>query len=201
MIAFIQGRVDSLTENSAILDTGFMGFEVFMTRRDLDRLSTGSHIKAYTHFQVREDAMQLFGFLRQEDRQLFRLLIAVSGIGPRGAIGLLGAMSAEELRFAIFSDDAKTISQAPGIGKKTAQKLILELKDKVDLTEGLDQPAQEGGFEGGVAKDMNVFRKEAIEALVALGYSSTEASRAVSQVPEPEAQDVEMVLKAALKHI
>ena len=134
MISFIKGYVAETTENSVILETDSIGYEIFMTGTAIEETSRmQDKIKIYTYFHVREDTMQLYGFLSRDDLEMFRLLLNVNGIGPKAAMGVLAAITADELRFAVLSDDVKTISRAPGIGKKTAQKLILELKDKLKL--------------------------------------------------------------------
>ena len=145
--------------------------------------------------------MQLYGFLTKDDLQIFRLLLGVNGIGPKAALGILAALSADELRFAVLSDDVKTISRAPGIGKKTAQKLILELKDKLKLEDAFEAKLAHG--EADTDAEVSSFdgSKEAVEALVALGYSSTEALRAVRKVTDVSPDDVEGILKAALKNL
>ena len=144
--------------------------------------------------------MQLYGFLSRDDLEMFRLLLNVNGIGPKAALGVLAGLTADELRFAVLSDDIKTISRAPGIGKKTAQKLILELKDKLKLEDAFEKKLaheQEAtNLSGSVLHDG---RQEAVEALVALGYSSTEAMKAVRKVNDVSPDDVEGLLKAALK--
>lgn len=203
MIAFIRGTVADLTESSVIVDAGNIGCEIFMTSGDLNRLALGMEVKLHTFFHVREDAMQLYGFLAKDDLNVFKLLLGVSGIGPKGALGVLSGISADELRFAVLSDDVKAISRAPGIGKKTAQKMILELKDKMKLEDAFETklshqeelPAAESGG------DLPDGRQEAAEALMALGYSSTEALRAVRQVKDVPLDDVEAILKAALKNL
>ena len=199
MISFIRGTVAELTENSVILESGYMGFEVNMTGNALAQLHIGQEVKLHTYFQVREDAMVLFGFFRKDDLQMFKLLLGVNGVGPKAALGVL----ADELRFAVLSDDVKTLSKAPGIGKKTAQKLILELKDKLSLEEAFEQKLANEQADATVATagtGMTDARQEAVEALVALGYSGTDALRAVRKVPDEEASDVEAILKAALKN-
>ena len=137
-----------------------------------------------------------------EHRTSVVLVIGVNGVGPKGALGILSGISADELRFAVLSDDVKTISKAPGIGKKTAQKMILELKDKLKLEDAFEMKLahqQEEAAEG--ASDLRDSRQEAVEALVALGYSSADALRAVRKVPEDvPADDVEAILRAALKN-
>ena len=146
--------------------------------------------------------MQLFGFLSKDDLQMFRLLLGVNGIGPKAALGVLAGLKADARRFAVLSDDAKTISKAPGIGKKTAQKLILELKDKLKLEDAFEKKLaheqEAAAISGTIILDGS---KEAVEALVALGYSSTDALRAVRKVTDVPPDDVEAILKAALKNL
>lgn len=201
MIAFIRGIVADMTESSIILEAGNIGYEIFMTSSAMDRLlRTGEEVKIHTHFHVREDAMQLYGFLSKDDLQMFRLLLGVNGIGPKAALGVMSGITPDELRFAVLSDDVKTISKAPGIGKKTAQKLILELKDKLKLEDAFElKLAHEHAVEGSAS--VHDGHQEAVEALVALGYSNTDALRAVRQVTDVDAEDVEAVLRAALKNL
>ena len=142
--------------------------------------------------------MCLYGFLNRQDLRMFKQLISVSGIGPKGALGVLSAMTPDDLRVAIISGDAKAISRAPGIGVKTAQRVILDLKDKIDMADVL--PAQFAAAEGPEISAGGV-AKEAIEALVALGYSQTEANRAVGKVEVSDDMTSEDVLKASLKHL
>lgn len=202
MIAFVRGTAADMTENSVIVETaGGIGYEIYMTGTDLGRLHIGEQVKIHTYHQVREDAMLLFGFSSKDDLSMFKLLLCVNGVGPKAALGVLSAVSADELRFAILSDDVKTLSKAPGIGKKTAQKLILELKDKLKLEEAFElKLAHEQEAAGGVSGEPSDGRQEAVEALVALGYSSTDAMRAVRAVTDVPADDVEGLLRAALKN-
>ena len=201
MISFIRGTVADLTETSVIVESGYIGFEINMTGNALAQLHIGQEVKLYTYFQVREDAMVLYGFFSKDDLQVFRLLLGVNGVGPKAALGVLARITADELRFAVLSDDVKTLSKAPGIGKKTAQKLILELKDKLSLEEAFEQKlANEQAQTTVAAAGMTDARQEAVEALVALGYSSTDALRAVRKVTDVDPEDVEAILKAALKN-
>lgn len=145
--------------------------------------------------------MKLYGFRTKDDLQMFKLLLGVNGVGPKAALGVLAGITADELRFAILSDDVKTLSKAPGIGKKTAQKLILELKDKMKLEDAFELKLvheQERAAVG--AGEVSDGRQEAVEALVALGYSSADALRAVRKVTDVSPDDVEGLLKAALKN-
>lgn len=131
MIAFVRGTAVDMTENSVIVEAGGIGYEIYMTGTDLSQIHMGEEVKIHTYFNVREDAMQLYGFRSKDDLQMFKLLLGVNGVGPKAAVGVLAGITADELRFAILSDDVKTLSKAPGIGKKTAQKLILELKGSI----------------------------------------------------------------------
>ena len=201
MIAFVRGTAVDMTENSVIVEAGGIGYEIYMTGTDLSQIHMGEEVKIHTYFNVREDAMQLYGFRSKDDLQMFRLLLGVNGVGPKAAVGVLAGITADELRFAILSDDVKTLSKAPGIGKKTAQKLILELKDKMKLEDAFELKLaheQEKAVAG--LGEISDGRQEAVEALVALGYSSTDALRAVRKVTDVPPDDVEGLLKAALKN-
>ena len=203
MISFIKGYVAETTENSVILETDSIGYEIFMTGTAIEETSRmQDKIKIYTYFHVREDTMQLYGFLSRDDLEMFRLLLNVNGIGPKAAMGVLAAITADELRFAVLSDDVKTISRAPGIGKKTAQKLILELKDKLKLEDAFEKKLDHQEENLSLADtSLRDSRQEAVEALTALGYSSTDALRAVRQVSEETGEDVDAILKAALEQL
>lgn len=201
MIAFIKGTLAEIEETKLIVEKDGIGFEIFAPMNSqTDRLSPGQELKVYTYLHVREDVMQLYGFLTRDDLQIFRLLLGVNGIGPKAALGILSAISADELRFAVLSEDIKMISKAPGIGRKTAQKLVLELKDKLNLAEAFEKKLENARQEAlpPAAEDA---RKEAAEALTALGYGSTEAYQAVRKVEGWENMEVEELLKAALKNM
>jgi len=198
MISYVKGELAAIEEQKAIIDVGGIGYGVFMPHQALAMLpSVGNEVKLYTYLNVREDAMQLFGFLTKDDLEIFRLVIGVSGIGPKGGLNILSCMSPDELRFAIMSGDAKMISSAPGIGKKTAEKLIVELRDKVDIEKMLDHAAHpEETIQTDMAKtSANEMQSEAVQALVALGYGSAESLRAV------QCQTVEDILKEALQYL
>lgn len=155
-------------------------------------------VKIYTYMQVREDDLSLYGFLNRQDLEMFKQLISVNGIGPKAALGILSALRPEDLRLAIITGDVKALSRAPGVGQKTAQRIILDLKDKVsveDILTGVSGETDQAlPVTGGAAR-------EAVEALVALGYSSFEASKAVKQVEAADDMDAEAVLKASLKFL
>lgn len=190
-----------MTEVSVIVEAGNIGYEIFMTGNAMAQIHIGQELKIHTYFHVREDVMQLYGFFSKDDLQIFKLLLGVNGVGPKGAMGILSGITADELRFAVLSDDVKTLSKAPGIGKKTAQKLILELKDKMNLEDAFENKlAHEHEKAKENALDVSDGRQEAVEALIALGYSSTDALRAVRKVTDVAPDDVEGILKAALKN-
>ena len=200
MISYIKGELVELTENASVLDHDGMGFLIMMPASILAKLpAIGSELKVHTYLYVKEDALDLYGFLTKDDLKVFRLLITVSGIGPKGALAILSTMSPDDLRFAVLAGDSKTISKAPGIGSKTAQKLIIELKDKLKIEDVLDGGA-DGGYEP--QSDMgDTAAAEAVMALTALGYSSADATRAVRQVDGGADMDSEALLKAALKKL
>lgn len=203
MIAFLKGMVEDITENSLVLDVHGVGYEVLVPGQILDMMGgTGQEIKLYTYMQVREDAVILFGFLTKDDLQMFRMLIAVNGVGPKAGLAILSALGADDLRFAVLADDAKRIAKTPGIGAKTAQKIILELKDKLDLEDAFEKKlnADRITSETAVAAGTEMVQ-DAVEALVALGYGNTEALKAIRAVKGADSMDVEQLLKEALKHM
>ncbi len=202
MIEFVKGELAAVEADKAVIDVGGVGFALFMSGQALGKLpSAGSQVKIYTYLNVKEDAMQLYGFLTKDDLEVFRLLIGVSGIGPKGALGILSGLTPDELRFAVMSNDVKAISAAPGIGKKTAEKLILELKDKLKIEDVLEHAAQEGSGQGETNSGGGEVAGEAVQALIALGYGNTEALQAVKKAYVSEDMEVEEVLKAALKFV
>ncbi len=199
MIQFIRGKLVSVEEDRAIVDVNGVGYGIFMSVQAMSRLPRmGAEVKIHTYLNVKEDAMQLFGFLTRDDLMIFKLLIGVNGIGPKGGQAILSVLSPDDLRFAVLAGDVKAISAAPGIGKKTAEKLILELKDKLKIEDALEHKASDMDISRD-AVDTNQVQSEAAQALVALGYGSTEALKAVKQIPPEDSADVESVLKRALK--
>lgn len=203
MISYVRGELAAIEEQKAIIDVGGVGYGVFMSQQSLSLLPpAGNEVKIYTYLNVKEDALQLFGFLTRDDLDIFRLVIGVSGIGPKGGLNILSCMSPDELRFAIMSGDAKAISTAPGIGKKTAEKLIVELRDKVQIEDVLEHAAHgdENSGAGTVSDAGGGMQAEAVQALVALGYGSAESLRAVKKT-SPDCETVEDILKEALKYL
>ena len=204
MISYIRGELCDIEEQKAIVDVNGVGYGIYMPQQALSLLPPmGQQVKIHTYLNIREDAMQLFGFLTKEDLNVFRLLIGVNGIGPKAGLNIVSCLSPDELRFAVLSGDAKAISATPGIGKKTAEKLILELKDKLNIEDMLEHAAHGGDSEdlaSGTDTASNTMQAEAVQALTALGYGSAESLRAVKK-SSPECSSVEDILKEALKFL
>ena len=201
MISYIKGELTEVFEDTVVGETNGIGYNIRVPGSVLDRLpSVGSSVRIYTYLYVKEDAMNLFGFLSRDDLSVFKLLLNVSGIGPKGALAILSTIGPDDLRFAVLSEDVKTISSAPGIGAKTAKRLIIELKDKLKLAE-VFETALANKEKASSENDVLLARNEAVEALVALGYASAQAMKAVQQVENAEEKDSEQILKEALKKL
>ena len=204
MIGYIKGRLEEVMDGAIIVDNNGIGYEILVPASVIGSLpSKGNEVKIYTYMNVREDSLQLFGFMTRDDLEVFKMLITVSGIGPKGALGILGVMSADDVRFAVMSEDAKTISKAPGIGAKTARKLIIELKDKLnfkDVIEGALDRGENAAANSSASADKQII-SDAVEALTALGYSASYAMKAVRMVEMTDDMTVEMLLKLSLKNM
>lgn len=205
MYAYIKGTLEEIMEDCVVVETGGIGYNVKVSTTTADLLpGIGSEVKIYTYTLVREDAFSLYGFLTRDDLEIFKKLITVSGIGPKGGLAILSVMSADALRFAVMAGDSKAIAKAPGIGAKTAERVILDLRDKISLEDtlrGIGAPAGKAGASADVQAADNVMKREAIEALVALGYSASDATAAVKKVELHEDITVEDILKQALKYM
>ena len=201
MISYIKGELTEVFEDTVVVETNGIGYNIRVPGSVLDRLpSVGSSVRIYTYLYVKEDAMNLFGFLSRDDLSVCKLLLNISGIGPKGALAILSTIGPDDLRFAVLSEDVKTISSAPGIGAKTAKRLIIELKDKLKLAE-VFETALANKEKASSENDVLFARNEAVEALVALGYASAQAMKAVQQVENAEEKDSEQILKEALKKL
>ncbi len=203
MIAYIKGELTEVKNKYLIIDHHGMGYEIAVPESVIEEVSgmIGDTIKIYTYLHVKEDGMSLYGFSSKDDLSVFKLLLTVNGIGPKGALGILSAISADNLRFAVLSDDVKAISKAPGIGAKTAGKLILELKDKFKLEDAFEAKFSHNETFQGTGSPATGIREEAAQALIALGYSQTEALAAVRKVELKENITVEDVLKQSLRQL
>lgn len=195
MISFVKGELAEILEGKVVVETGGLGIEISVPTSVMEQLPRiGEEVKIYTYFRVTEDSMSLYGFNSRRDLEMFEKLIGVNGIGPKGALAILSTITPDELRMAIMTGDDKLISQAPGIGAKTAQRVIIDLKDKVSAEDVIGiAPSNTGAA-------MNADVIEVIEALVSLGYGRTEAMRMVRSL-DTENMNAEQMLKEALRNL
>ncbi len=188
MIATIRGEITQVEENSIIIETGGVGLRVFVPKPLRERTKAGEAIFLFTHIVVREDDWKLFGFESQSDRELFTTLLGVDGVGPRIALAVLSTLTLDTVQRAVFNDEPDLLSRVPGIGKKTAQKLVLYLHDRLKPISGLEKIAT-----------MSDTDSEVLAALTALGYSVVEAQTAIQSIPKDAPDDVEQRLRLALQ--
>ena len=203
MISYIRGILTEASGDGIVVEAGGIGYEIRVPLSVLERLPRlGEEVKIHTFLQVREDGVGLFGFLDRGELAMFKQLLGVGGIGPKGALGVLTALKPDDLRLAVISGDAKAIARAPGVGIKTAQRIILDLKDKVfmdDILPAADGSGPDSGGRGDAV--LGAAAREAMEALTALGYSAMEASRAVGRVEVTGDMTAEDVLKQSLRFL
>ncbi|MCI8401235.1 MAG: Holliday junction branch migration protein RuvA [Lachnospiraceae bacterium] len=199
MISYIKGELTEILEDAIVVESGGVGYNIMVPASLFRELpAVGCLVKIYTHFQVKEDSMSLYGFFYRDDVRMFRMLIGVSGIGPKGALGILSVLTPDELRFAVLAEDAAAIARAPGIGKKTAQKCIIELKDKLSLEEAVRLKQDHGKGRDAAPETAEDPKDEAMQALVALGYSASDAMRAIKAA---RGETVEELIRSALKQL
>jgi Holliday junction DNA helicase RuvA len=202
MYAYFIGKVAQVGADSIVLETNGIGYNIIMSSRDLSEIIPGDELRIYTYTSVREDAIWLYGFLDRETLSFFKLLLTVNGVGPKGALGILSGASVDDIRVAIIAQDAKTLSKLPGIGAKTAARIILDLKDKVSA----------GDILGGLGEDVNTssghtssaktgVKAEATEVLTTLGYSASEAMRALNRLEYSEDISTEDLVTMALREL
>lgn len=177
MINFVRGNVDYIGDGNVIIDCGGIGFNINVTATTIGRLKTNEETKIYTYMSVKEDDMSLFGFINREELNMFTLLIGVNGVGPKSALSLLDALSPSQLALAIITDDIKALSGGQGIGKKTAQRIALDLRDKISN----EQVADDSSVISNITVD-NTAKNEALEGLMVLGFGKMEANSAIASV-------------------
>jgi Holliday junction DNA helicase RuvA len=187
MIATLRGEISQIEDNALILEVGGVGLRVFVPAPLRTRLKTGEAVFLFTHLVVREDALTLYGFESQADRELFNILLGVDGVGPKVALSVLSTMTLDAVQRAVFAEEADLLSRVPGVGKKTAQKIALHLKDKLKPTDALAKIAA-----------MSDKDSEVLAALTALGYSVVEAQTAIQSIPKDAPDDTEERLRFAL---
>ena len=189
MIASLSGRVSGIFKDSAVVTVNGVGFHVFVPGPLLDQLHPGEIANLYTHLVLRQDSLTLYGFENVESRELFEILIGVSGIGPRLALSMLSTLEPETIERAVFNEQAEVFTRVPGIGTKTSRKILLHLQDKIPSVEGLEPMV--------AISDVDA---EVVGALTALGYSVVEAQAAMQAIPKDASQDIEERLRIALQH-
>ena len=189
MISSLSARIQDILSDSLIVEVGGVGLQVYIPAPLKDRLNTGDNTLLYTHLVVREDALTLYGFESKDARSIYRLLLGVNGVGPRLALAVLSTLSPDEIRGAVLQEREDVFNHVPGIGKKTAQKIIIHLQDKI--------PAEAGLAPISVLAEGDV---EVVAALSALGYSVVEAQSAIQSIPKDAPQDVETRLRLALQY-
>ncbi|MGZ9234729.1 MAG: Holliday junction branch migration protein RuvA [Anaerolineales bacterium] len=189
MIATLRGEIAQIEDNALILDIGGVGLRVFVPAPVRSRMKAGEVLLLYTHLVVREDALMLYGFESQSERELFNILLGVDGVGPKVALSVLSAMTLDAIQRAVFADEAELLSRVPGVGKKTAQKMALHLKDKLKPMDAFAAVAA-----------MTDRDSEVLAALTALGYSVVEAQSAIQALPKDAPEDTEERLRMALQY-
>lgn len=187
MIATLRGEITEIEENALVLETGGVGLRVFVPKPLLTRLRAGESALLHTHLVVRENELALYGFESASDRNLFVTLLGVDGVGPKMALAVLSTLNLETVQRAVFNEEPELLSRVPGVGRKTAQKMLLYLKDRLQPASGLERAAA-----------MSAADSEVLAALTALGYSVIEAQSALQAIPKDAPQDVEERLRLAL---
>ena len=187
MIATLRGEITQVEDSSLVVEVGGVGMRVHVPATLRERMKVGESIFLYTHFVVRQDAMSLYGFESQGERDLYNMLLSVSGIGPKLALAVLSSLSIDTVQRAVFNEEYDILNRVPGVGKKTAQRIVLALQDKLKPTDALEHVAA-----------MSDADSEVLAALTALGYSVVEAQTAIQSIPKDAPDDVEERLRLAL---
>ncbi|MCI8485194.1 MAG: Holliday junction branch migration protein RuvA [Lachnospiraceae bacterium] len=200
MYSYLKGELVEILEDAIVVEVNDIGYHIHIPASMIDYFTgIGQKVKIYTYLHVKEDLMELYGFRTRDDLNIFKLLLGVSGIGPKGALAVLTVMTPDDLRFAVLGEDVKAIAKAPGIGNKTAQRLILELKDKLKLEDAFEKKTAHVAEEQ--AGSLSGVKSEAVQALTALGYGTSESLKAVNSLELSSDITVEDLLKAALKQM
>jgi holliday junction DNA helicase RuvA len=189
MIASLMGKVQDVLPDSLVVQVGGVGLQVYVPAATRDRHHAGDNIYLQTYLIIRQDLLALYGFETREERDFFILLLGVNGVGPRLSVGILSVLSPDAIRRAVFHEQAEVFSRVPGVGKKTAQKILLQLQDRIPMTPGLEPFT--------IASDLDM---QVVEALTTLGYSVVEAQSAVQSIPRDAPEDVEERLRLALAY-
>jgi len=203
MISYIRGTLADIYESIVVIENNGVGYGMSSSMNTIRQLpAIGSEVKLNTKLIPKEDSLTLYGFYDKEELKMFELLLSVSGIGPKGALAILSNMTVSDIQFAIAGGDAKAFAAAPGVGKKTAERVIIDLKDKVDII-GAFEAKITADLSGSAGKNANTstVKEEVLEALVALGYSASNAARALDKMTITEATTTEQLLSDTLKQM
>lgn len=200
MIGYVRGKVSHIFSGACFVDVNGVGYRVYISANTRDALQEGEETTLFTYMSVREDAMQLYGFATQDEYDLFTLLISVSGIGPKVGLGVLSGMSADAIKVAIMNGEVKTLTKLPGIGKKSAERLVLELKDKIAKLGPVVMTSKKGGFDFDATPTRTGVAGEVAEALISLGYNETEFSDILHRVDDGSLNE-SALLRAVLSEL
>ena len=198
MISYILGRISEIEANTIIIENNGIGYQVNSSMNTIDRLAIGAEVKLNTKLIPKEDSLTLYGFYDKEELNMFELLLSVSGIGPKGALAILSTMTVSDIRFAVAGSDSKAFAKVPGIGKKTAERAIIDLKDKVDVVAAYEDKLNSGSNK---FKAESSVREEALEALVSLGYSPSNAAKALDKMTITDSTTTDQLLSDTLKQM
>ncbi len=202
MISFVKGELSEIDEDVIVVEAGGIGYNIHVPTSLLDTLPClGSEVKIYTFLRISEDAVTLYGFASRQDLKIFKQLLGVNGVGPKGGLAILSVLNPADLRLAILSGDAKAIARAPGIGIKTAQRVILDMKDRIPMEDVLSPLSEEETAAAGHQTGLTASERDAIDALVALGYAPVEAARAVRKSDAGAEESPDRILRQALKYL
>ncbi len=200
MVAYLRGRVLTTTAETMIVDVNGVGYEVYCSGAAFAKAAVGGTAELYTHLQVKEDGITLFGFASPKEKEMFLRLISVPGVGPKLGIAVLSSMSGDDFAAAVATADVKRLSAVKGLGKKTAEKIVLELHGKISAAEVISAGGGElGGYAGGGEDRLSASDEDAVSALMGLGYNRADSVRAVRRAHEGGARSTEEVIMAALR--
>lgn len=202
MIGYIKGRIEHIQDDRVLLENNGIGYQIFTSQMVINQLAdVNQEVKIYTYLHVREDELSLFGFLTKEELDTFQLLLTVNGVGPKAALAILSVLTVHDLTCAVMTGDTKTITKANGVGTKGANRIIMELKDKLKAEDVLENGLHQTASATDAAKKENDSISDTVLALVSLGYSESEAVNAVKQVEGASDMNSEALLKLALKKL
>jgi len=199
MLSYIHGTLEDIDGNIIVVENNGIGYGVNSSMNTVGQLpALGSEVKLYTKLIPREDSLTLYGFYDKEELDMFELLLSVSGIGPKGALAILSSMTVSDIRFAVAGGDSKAFAKVPGVGKKTAERVLIDLKDKVDLVGAYEDKLNSGRNKVSITSSI---KEEVMEALISLGYSPSNAARALEKMTITDSTTTEQLLSDTLKQM